>query len=78
MKIKSLRTYRLNFKLWFAATKSRTRTNIDSYLSLQYQRDLFTDTVSGNRVMLYKDCYGKYWQKDSRWSFFRVEYDNCK
>jgi hypothetical protein len=45
---------------------------IISFCSLRVLKSEFTDTVSGQRVYSYCDCYGEVWLKDSRWSLFRV------
>jgi hypothetical protein len=47
--------------------------SIQSYLSLRWVENLFTDHISGKTVALYEDCYGKRYMKDSRWSLFKVE-----
>ena len=45
---------------------------IKSYFSLVNQGYAFTDTVSGKPVNYYKDCYGDWYMKESRWSPFSV------
>ena len=45
---------------------------IKSYMTLKYLDYAFTDTVSGNSVNYYEDCYGDIWLKESRWGFFAV------
>jgi len=49
---------------------------IRSYFSLIYVEDVFIDVVSGKQVKVYRDCYGEYWLKDSRWSLFQVKTKN--
>ena len=46
---------------------------IKHYFSLKYVCYSFTDRVSGKSVDIYVDCFGDYYLKDSRWSFFAVQ-----
>ena len=43
---------------------------IKSYLSLENKGYAFQDAVSGKSVFYYKDCYGDWYMKESRWSLF--------
>ena len=45
---------------------------IRSYFTLNYLHSCFTDTVSGELVCMYVDCYGDMYLKNGRWSLFRV------
>ena len=45
---------------------------IKHYCSLKDVGGAFTDKVSGRSVRYYRDCYGKVFMKDSRWSIFAV------
>lgn len=45
--------------------------SIKSYLSLKRIGYAFTDTVDGQGVYYYRDCYEDIWMKNSRWGLFR-------
>lgn len=48
------------------------KKRIKSYLSLEKKGYAFSDAVSGKKVFYYKDCYGDWYMKESRWSLFSV------
>ena len=38
-----------------------------------FMSELFTDLVSGKKVNIDVDRYGRFWMANNRWSKFRVE-----
>jgi hypothetical protein len=46
------------------------KKKIKSYLSLENKGYAFQDAVTGKGVFYYKDCYGDWYMKKSRWSLF--------